>query len=31
MEASKPEETETEGAEGEIDFGPWSHKRFRAE
>ncbi|XP_033208934.1 HMG box transcription factor BBX [Belonocnema kinseyi] len=31
MEASKPEETETEGAEGEVDFGPWSHKRFRAE
>ncbi|XP_051161152.1 putative uncharacterized protein DDB_G0274435 [Leptopilina boulardi] len=31
IEASKPEETETEGAEGEMDFGPWSHKRFRAE
>ncbi|XP_076281286.1 bobby sox isoform X1 [Lasioglossum baleicum] len=32
IEASKPEETETEGAEGELDFGPWStRKRFRAE
>ncbi|XP_076662717.1 bobby sox isoform X1 [Andrena cerasifolii] len=32
IEASKPEETETEGAEGQIDFGPWTaRKRFRAE
>ncbi|XP_015433428.1 PREDICTED: uncharacterized protein LOC107189414 isoform X2 [Dufourea novaeangliae] len=32
IEASKPEETETEGAEGELDFGPWTaRKRFRAE
>ncbi|KAK2578432.1 hypothetical protein KPH14_012561 [Odynerus spinipes] len=32
VEASKPEETETEGAEGEVDFGPWTtRKRFRAE
>ncbi|XP_035742909.1 HMG box transcription factor BBX-like isoform X6 [Vespa mandarinia] len=32
MEASKPEETETEGAESEVDFGPWTtRKRFRAE
>lgn len=31
IEASKPEETETEGAESEMDFGPWNHKRFRAE
>ncbi|XP_031830475.1 bobby sox isoform X2 [Nomia melanderi] len=32
IEASKPEETETEGTEGELDFGPWTaRKRFRAE
>lgn len=32
IEASKPEDTETEGAEALLDFGPWtSHKRFRAE
>lgn len=32
IEASKPEETETEGAENELDFGPWTaRKRFRAE
>ncbi|CAL7943730.1 unnamed protein product [Xylocopa violacea] len=32
IEASKPEETETEGAEGQVDFGPWTaRKRFRAE
>ncbi|XP_067207703.1 HMG box transcription factor BBX isoform X2 [Linepithema humile] len=32
MEASKPEDTETEGAENEVDYGPWTaRKRFRAE
>ncbi|XP_043488194.1 putative transcription factor SOX-15 isoform X3 [Polistes fuscatus] len=32
LEASKPEETETEGAESDLDFGPWTtRKRFRAE
>lgn len=32
IEASKPEETETEGAEGQTDYGPWTaRKRFRAE
>lgn len=31
MEASKPEDTETEGAEGQVDYGPWTAKRFRAE
>lgn len=32
MEASKPEDTETEGAEDEVDYGPWTaRKRFRAE
>ncbi|CAK9823824.1 HMG box transcription factor BBX [Anthophora retusa] len=32
IEASKPEETETEDAEGQVDFGPWTaRKRFRAE
>ncbi|KAF7384642.1 hypothetical protein HZH68_014254 [Vespula germanica] len=32
MKASKPEETETEDAESEVDFGPWTtRKRFRAE
>ncbi|XP_003699744.1 bobby sox isoform X2 [Megachile rotundata] len=32
IEASKPEETETEGAEEELDYGPWTAgKRFRAE
>lgn len=32
MEASKPEDTETEGAEAQMDFGPWTaRKRFRAE
>ncbi|XP_034183554.1 bobby sox isoform X1 [Osmia lignaria lignaria] len=32
IEASKPEETETEGAEEELDYGPWTaRKRFRAE
>ncbi|XP_076640314.1 bobby sox isoform X1 [Colletes latitarsis] len=32
IEASKPEDTETEGTEGELDFGPWTaRKRFRAE
>lgn len=32
MEASKPEDTETEGAEAQVDFGPWTaRKRFRAE
>lgn len=32
MEASKPEDTETEGAEDQVDYGPWTaHKRFRAE
>ncbi|XP_032688647.1 HMG box transcription factor BBX isoform X1 [Odontomachus brunneus] len=32
MEASKPEDTETEGAEAQIDYGPWTaRKRFRAE
>lgn len=30
MEASRPEDTETEGAE--VDYGPWTaRKRFRAE
>ncbi|XP_011691764.1 PREDICTED: HMG box transcription factor BBX [Wasmannia auropunctata] len=32
MEASKPEDTETEGAEDQVDYGPWTaRKRFRAE
>ncbi|XP_023289824.1 transcription factor Sox-9-B isoform X2 [Orussus abietinus] len=32
LEASKPEETETEGAESQLDYGPWTaRKRFRAE
>lgn len=32
MEASKPEDTETEGAEDQLDYGPWTaRKRFRAE
>jgi len=32
MEASRPEDTETEGAEAQIDYGPWTaRKRFRAE
>ncbi|XP_017757941.1 PREDICTED: HMG box transcription factor BBX-like isoform X2 [Eufriesea mexicana] len=32
LEASKPEETETEGTEEQVDFGPWTaRKRFRAE
>lgn len=32
VEASKPEDTETEGAAGQVDFGPWTaRKRFRAE
>lgn len=32
VEAAKPEETETEDAEDQVDFGPWTaRKRFRAE
>ncbi|XP_043784086.1 HMG box transcription factor BBX isoform X1 [Apis laboriosa] len=32
VEAAKPEETETEDAEEQVDFGPWTaRKRFRAE
>lgn len=32
MEASKPEDTETEDAEGDQDYGSWSlRKRFKAE
>lgn len=31
MEASKPEDTETEGAESHLDYGAWSRKRFKAE
>lgn len=31
IEASKPEDTETEEAENQTDYGSWTRKRFRAE